>query len=186
MTTAACFLLAGTLKCCVKHYSASQYRLNPGNVGSEDIVMDELGFVANIAELRSRAEAVNDVVSYVPGSGKVDANGVLTVNLTKPVSNTGSLNVDNTRAYVVSLRVPIAKKHLFSNEGSAFVYSEYTRIQETYFQPELFATSKVLEAAGDHFADSTTIYKSTVGQMVGYKLCYKDQLDLNELVQGNV
>ena len=79
--------------------------------------MDELGFVANIAELRSRAEAVNDVVSYVPGSGKVDANGVLTVNLTKPVSNTGSLNVDNTRAYVVSLRVPIAKKHLFSNEG---------------------------------------------------------------------
>lgn len=164
--------------------TTAQYRLNPGNVGSEDIVMDELGFVANIAELRSRAEAVNDVVSYVPGSGKVDANGVLTVNLTKPVSNTGSLNVDNTRAYVVSLRVPIAKKHLFSNEGSAFVYSEYTRIQETYFQPELFATSKVLEAAGDHFADSTTIYKSTVGQMVGYKLCYKDQLDLNELVQG--
>lgn len=164
--------------------TTAQYRLNPGNVGSEDIVMDELGFVANIAELRSRAEAVNDVVSYVPGSGKVDANGVLTVNLTKPVSNTGSLNVDNTRAYVVSLRVPIAKKHLFSNEGSAFVYSEYTRIQETYFQPELFATSKVLEAAGDHFADSTTIYNSTVGQMVGYKLYYNSTLDLNELVQG--
>lgn len=164
--------------------TTAQYRLNPGNVGSEDIVMDELGFVANIAELRSRAEAVNDVVSYVPGSGKVDANGILTVNLTKPVSNTGSLNVDNTRAYVVSLRVPIAKKHLFSNEGSAFVYSEYTRIQETYFQPELFATSKVLEAAGDHFADSTTIYNSTVGEMVGYQLYYNSTLDLNELVQG--
>lgn len=163
--------------------TTAQYRLNPGNVGAEDVVMDELGFVSKIAVSRAD-EAVNDVVAYVPGSGKVDANGILTVNLTKPVSNSGSLNFNDNRIYTVSLRVPIAKKHLFDNEGAAFVYSEYTRVEETYFQPELFATSKVLEAAGSHFADSTTIYNSTVGQMVGYKLCYKDQLDLNELVQG--
>lgn len=163
--------------------TTAQYRLNPGNVGAEDVVMDELGFVSKIAVSRAD-EAVNDVVAYVPGSGKVDANGVLTVNLTKPVSNSGSLNFNDNRIYTVSLRVPIAKKHLFDNEGAAFVYSEYTRVEETYFQPELFATPKVLEAAGSHFADSTTIYNSTVGQMVGYKLCYKDQLDLNELVQG--
>lgn len=163
--------------------TTAQYRLNPGNVGAEDVVMDELGFVSKIAVSRAD-EAVNDVVAYVPGSGKVDANGILTVNLTKPVSNSGSLNFNDNRIYTVSLRVPIAKKHLFSNEGAAFVYSEYTRVEETYFQPELFATPKVLEAAGSHFADSTTIYNSTVGQMVGYKLCYKDQLDLNELVQG--
>lgn len=163
--------------------TTAQYRLNPGNVGAEDVVMDELGFVSKIAVSRA-GEAVNDVVAYVPGSGKVDANGILTVNLTKPVSNSGSLNFNDNRIYTVSLRVPIAKKHLFTNEGAAFVYSEYTRVEETYFQPELFATPKVLEAAGSHFADSTTIYNSTVGQMVGYKLCYKDQLDLNELVQG--
>lgn len=163
--------------------TTAQYRLNPGNVGAEDVVMDELGFVSKIAVSRAD-EAVNDVVAYVPGSGKVDANGILTVNLTKPVSNSGSLNFNDNRIYTVSLRVPIAKKHLFTNEGAAFVYSEYTRVEETYFQPELFATPKVLEAAGSHFADSTTIYNSTVGQMVGYKLCYKDQLDLNELVQG--
>lgn len=163
--------------------TTAQYRLNPGNVGAEDVVMDELGFVSKIAVSRAD-EAVNDVVAYVPGSGKVDANGILTVNLTKPVSNSGSLNFNDNRIYTVSLRVPIAKKHLFDNEGAAFVYSEYTRVEETYFQPELFATPKVLEAAGSHFADSTTIYNSTVGQMVGYKLCYKDQLDLNELVQG--
>ena len=163
--------------------TTAQYRLNPGNVGAEDVVMDELGFVSKIAVSRAD-EAVNDVVAYVPGSGKVDANGILTVNLTKPVSNSGSLNFNDNRIYTVSLRVPIAKKHLFTNEGAAFVYSEYTRVEETYFQPELFATPKVLEAAGSHFADSTTIYNSTVGQVVGYKLCYKDQLDLNELVQG--
>lgn len=163
--------------------TTAQYRLNPGNVGAEDVVMDELGFVSKIAVSRAD-EAINDVVAYVPGSGKVDANGILTVNLTKPVSNSGSLNFNDNRIYTVSLRVPIAKKHLFTNEGAAFVYSEYTRVEETYFQPELFATPKVLEAAGSHFADSTTIYNSTVGQMVGYKLCYKDQLDLNELVQG--
>lgn len=163
--------------------TTAQYRLNPGNVGAEDVVMDELGFVSKIAVSRAD-EAVNDVVAYVPGSGKVDANGILTVNLTKPVSNSSSLNFNDNRIYTVSLRVPIAKKHLFTNEGAAFVYSEYTRVEETYFQPELFATPKVLEAAGSHFADSTTIYNSTVGQMVGYKLCYKDQLDLNELVQG--
>ena len=151
--------------------TTAQYRLNPGNVGAEDVVMDELGFVSKIAVSRAD-EAVNDVVAYVPGSGKVDANGILTVNLTKPVSNSGSLNFNDNRIYTVSLRVPIAKKHLFTNEGAAFVYSEYTRVEE------------VLEAAGSHFADSTTIYNSTVGQMVGYKLCYKDQLDLNELVQG--
>lgn len=163
--------------------TTAQYRLNPGNVGAEDVVMDELGFVSKIAVSRAD-EAVNDVVAYVPGSGKVDANGILTVNLTKPVSNSGSLNFNDNRIYTVSLRVPIAKKHLFTNEGSAFVYSEYTRVEETYFQPELFATSKVLEAAGAHFADSTTIYNSAVQKMVGYQLCYKDQLDLNELVQG--
>lgn len=163
--------------------TTAQYRLNPGNVGAEDVVMDELGFVSKIAVSRAD-EAVNDVVAYVPGSGKVDANGILTVNLTKPVSNSGSLNFNDNRIYTVSLRVPIAKKHLFTNEGAAFVYSEYTRVEETYFQPELLATPKVLEAAGPHFADSTTIYKSTVQNMVGYQLCYKDQLDLNELVQG--
>lgn len=163
--------------------TTAQYRLNPGNVGAEDVVMDELGFVSKIAVSRAD-EAVNDVVAYVPGSGKVDANGVLTVNLTKPVSNSASLNLPDNKIYTVSLRVPIAKKHLFSNEGSAFVYSEYTRVEETYFQPQLFATPKVLEAAGSHFADSTTIYNSAVRKMVGYQLCYKDQLDLNELVQG--
>lgn len=163
--------------------TTAQYRLNPGNVGAEDIVMDDLGFVSKIAVSRADEE-VNDVVSYVAGSGKVDAKGILTVNLTKPASNSGSLNPEGNKIYTVSLRVPIAKKHLFTNEGSAFVYSEYTRIEETYFKPELYATSKVLEAAGSHFADSTAIYDSTVGQMVGYKLCYKNTLDLNELVQG--
>ena len=163
--------------------TTAQYRLNPGNVGAEDVVMDELGFVSKIAVSRAD-EAINDVVAYVPGSGKVDAHGVLTVNLTKPASNSASLNLPDNKIYTVSLRVPIAKKHLFTNEGAAFVYSEYTRVEETYFQPELFATPKVLEAAGAHFADSTTIYNSAVQKMVGYQLCYKDQLDLNELVQG--
>lgn len=163
--------------------TTAQYRLNPGNVGAEDVVMDELGFVSKIAVSRAD-EPINNVVAYVPGSGKVDAHGVLTVNLTKPASNSASLNLPDNKIYTVSLRVPIAKKHLFTNEGAAFVYSEYTRVEETYFQPELFATPKVLEAAGAHFADSTTIYNSAVQKMVGYQLCYKDQLDLNELVQG--
>lgn len=162
--------------------TTAQYRMNPANVGAADIDMEDLGFVSKIAVSRAD-EAVNDVVAYVPGSGKIE-NGVLTVNLTKPETNSNPLMFSDNRIYTVSLRVPIAKQHRFANEAAAFVYSEYTRVEETYFQPELYATSKVLAAAGTHFADSTTIYDSTVGQMVGYKLCYKDQLDLNELVQG--
>ncbi len=163
--------------------TTAQYRLNPGNVGLTDIDADGLGFVSKVAVSRAD-EAINDLVSYVPGSAVVDANGVLTVNIAKPKSDPNFLGRDDNKINTISLRVPIAKKHLFKGEANAFVYSEYTRLEETYFQPELYATSNVLAAAGDHFADSTTIYGSTVGQMVGYKLCYKNTLDLNELVQG--
>ncbi len=163
--------------------TTAQYRLNPGNVGLADIDAAGLGFVSKVAVSRAD-EAINDLVSYVPGSAEVDANGVLTVNIAKPKSDPNFLGRDDNKINTISLRVPIAKKHLFKGEANAFVYSEYTRLEETYFQPELYATSLALADAGDHFADSTTIYGSTVGQMVGYKLCYKKTLDLNDLVQG--
>ena len=117
----------------------AQYRLNPASIQEEDIQMDKLAYVTRKATTRAD-ETVDDIVKVASNGTKVSDNGILTVKLAK--SNTESLNdynLDANQIYTVSLKVPVAAKHLFKDQGEseAVVYSEFTRLYESYFKPEL-------------------------------------------------
>jgi len=156
-----------------------EYRLNPGTVGNEDININNLAFVSRIATTRA-AEVDNDIINVA--SANVEANGVLKIKAGK--SNTASLNLNGNKIYTVSLKVPIAAKHLFDKEGAANVYSEYTRLSEIYFTPKLHKTAAVGNTIPVHFNDSTEIYQSAMGSLVAAKVQYNKTLDLNTLVEG--
>lgn len=156
-----------------------EYRLNPGSIQNEDINLNELAFVSRIATTRA-PEVDNDIISVI--SGEVGANGVLKLKAGK--STTGSLNLSGNKIYTVSLKVPIAKKHLFEKESSANVYSEYTRLSEIYFTPKLQKTGLVASAIDLHFNDSTAVYQSGMNKLVAAKVQYNKTLDLNTLVEG--
>lgn len=157
-----------------------EYRLNPGSVRTQDIDAANLAFVSRIATTRA-AEVENDIITVV--SGEVSSNGILKVKAGKG-SNTASLNLTGNKIYTVSLKVPIAKQHLFDNETSANVYSEYTRLSEVYFTPKLHKTSAVANTINNHFNDSTSMYQSQMNALVAAKVQYNKTLDLNTLVQG--
>lgn len=156
-----------------------EYRMNPGTIQNSDINMNGLAFVSRIATTRA-GEIDNDIINVV--SGAISQNGVLKIKAGK--SNTNSLNLSGNKIYTVSLKVPIAKQHLFEGEGNACVYSEYTRLAETYFQPRLHKTSAVANKIDVHFNDSTTVYNSGIGDLIAAKVQYNKTLDLNTLVEG--
>lgn len=160
-----------------------EYRMNPATIQNSDINMNGLAFVSRIATTRA-PEVDNDIISVI--SGEISANGILKIKAGK--SNTNSLNrPESNKINTVSLKVPIAKQHLFENEGAASVYSEYSRLTETYFLPRLHKTPAVANAIDVHFNDSTTIYGrngSTMGMYIAAKVQYNKTLDLNTLVEG--
>ncbi len=161
------------------------YRLNPGTIKDADIKISDLAYVSQVATTRS-ADVLNDIVNVA--SASVGNNGRLTVKLGK--SNTESLNHPQAgKIYTVSLKVPIADKHLFSEQGEteASVYSEYTRLEETYFTPELaFVPGSYSDSYnnGHLYPDSTTLYNSAAGAKVSKNLVYNKSYNLNELVEG--
>lgn len=159
----------------------AQYRLNPATIGEDDIVKTGLAYVSRIATARA-AEVENDIVNVA--SSSVD-NGVLTVKLGK--SNTASLNLAGDKIYTISLKVPVAEKHLFTEQGetSFSVYSEYTRLAETYFTPELRFTDVMKNSAvNSHLNDSITMYAAGPNELVAKNIVYDKPYDLDELVYG--
>lgn len=163
--------------------ATAQYRLSPGTVTESDIVKTGLGYYTKIATARS-GEILDDVINVADAT--VGDNGILTVKLGK--SNTESLNLAGGKIYTVSLKVPIADKHLFTEQGEkeAAVYSEFTRLEETYFQPELAFVPDVYMGGPNlyHMSDSTTLYNSDHGKNINYQLKYDKTLDLTTLVQA--
>lgn len=160
----------------------AHYRLNPATLKDEDININDLSYVTRIASTRAGDEKAT-VVKVA--KAKVGADGTLIVNVTK--NNTESLNLtsDASKIYTVSLKVPIAKEHLFKGEGAASVYSEYTRVAETYFEPELrFVPGQNLDRNRIHLTDSATLYDSSVSELIDKKLVYDKTYDLYELVEG--
>lgn len=159
-----------------------QYRVSPGTIKTEDLDVQNMAFLSRVATVRTRAaEQPNDLINVV--SAEVTANGVLEVTAGK--STTGSLNrPEANKINTVSLKVPVAKKHLFKEESAFSVYSEYTRLEEVTFEPKLHKTALVDSKIPVDFSDSATIYKSGAKDLIAYQLCYKNTLDLNTLVQG--
>ncbi|MDE6065426.1 MAG: hypothetical protein K2G27_01245 [Duncaniella sp.] len=138
-----------------------RYRLSPAGVGLSDI--GEVTFVQQTAASRAAETPVIKVVSY----DKED-DGVLVVTATKDTNvTTGSINeAPGGKIYTVALKVPVAPKNYFSwtdengnkvteDAADAVVYSEYCRLAESSFTPEIAqaGTSPV-----DHFWDATTIW----------------------------
>lgn len=153
-----------------------EYRVSPSNVSDADIDMNNISFASRVAE--SRAEN-NSVIKFI--SGKVN-DGVLTVKAGK--NTTGSLLLDGKKINTVALNVPVAKKHLFEGESSFSVFSEYTRVSETYFQPYIEKTKVVAGDIKVHFNDSAIVYNAGEKALVAYNHVYNKPLDLNTLVQG--
>lgn len=161
----------------------ARYRLNPGTVTESDVVMNELAFVSNVATSRA-AESSNNLINIA--DAKIGANGVLTLNLGK--STTTTLNRADGKINTVALRVPIAAKHLFTEQGetSANVYSEFSRLEETYFQPELmYVPGANLDAANTHpYVDSLAVYNSAADAKIARTIVYNQTYDLYDLVEG--
>lgn len=166
----------------------AEYRLNPGTVTNEDIVRTGLAFVSRIATARS-AEAVNDLINVADAN--IDGDGILKLKLGK--SNTASLNRTDGKINTVSLRVPIADKHLFKDQGEteAYVYSEYTRLEESYFEPEIMyvpGANQDLDAAGKKithpYADSLAVYNSAPNAVVAKAIEYNTTFNLYDLIEG--
>lgn len=171
----------------------AQYRLNPASIQDEDIQIDNLAYVTRKATLKSRAdEMVDEVVGVDTKNSKVSDNGILTVKLTK--TNTESLNDYNLGAdqvYTVSLKVPVAAKHLFKDNGEqeAIVYSEFTRLSESYFKPELGCKPGAYLGTYSHPLDSLYYCVNTgagwaAGAGIVKNIVYNKPFNLYELIGG--
>lgn len=162
----------------------AKYRLNPATLKNEDIDIKGMDYVTSIAETRATGVQSKSVVTVADAN--IGNDGVLTVKLGK--NNTASLNLSGNQIYTASLKVPVAAKHLFDGEASANVYSEFTRLSETYFQPELRFVEKQYKASADNnghlWNDSTVLYNSAENQLIAKNLVYNKTYDLYDLVEG--
>lgn len=165
----------------------AQYRLNPGTITENDIKLLDMKYVSQVATTRA-AEVENDIVNVAGAT--VGSNGRLIVKLGK--STTESLNFDDPNTInTVSLKVPIADKHLFTEQGEteASVYSEYTRLEETYFQPELAYKPGSYIGTASHPQDSLYYCVSSgagyaAGEGIVKNIVYNKPFNLYDLVGG--
>lgn len=158
----------------------AEYRLNPAAITEDDIVLDGLAYVTKVATSRA-AETTDDIINV--SSASVSEYGKLKVKLGK--SNTTSLNLTGGKINTVALRVPVAAKHLFTGETSANVYSEYTRLSEVYFTPELgFVPGANVNSSVTHPVDSATVYAYGADQGINKFIIYDQTYDLYDLVEA--
>ena len=165
------------------------YRLNPSGVTLTDIDADNVKFVQMVAASRA---AETPVVSVV-GVTKDPETGYLVVNATKAEGVTGSIdNAGEGKIYTVALKVPVAAKNYYTwtdvngqtvteDAADAVVYSEYSRLSEASFIPEI-AQAGVTNPI-NHFSDINiwTTANVTPVEEVSY---VTEGYDLSELVTG--
>lgn len=162
----------------------AEYRLNPGTVTENDVILNQLAYVSRVATSRS-TDVLDDIINV--HSASVSGDGILTVKLGK--SNTESLNRSGNEINTVSLKVPIAAKHLFTEQGetSASVYSEFTRLEEIYFTPELMFVPgqyRASEVDSHPYTDSLKVYNAAAGANIARNIVYNKTFDLYNLVEG--
>ncbi|MDE5635385.1 MAG: hypothetical protein K2I52_03640, partial [Muribaculaceae bacterium] len=166
------------------------YRMNPAGVSLSDIVAADVTFVQQTATSRAAEKPVVKVVS-------VDTNedNQLVVTATKAEGVTNSIdNAGAGKIYTVALRVPIAPENYYTlpdgNKESAedaVVYSEYCRLAESTFVPEIAWDKEYAE--GDeiaHFWDQT-LWDDADAEIVSkvpYSMEDGKTFDLHTLVAG--
>ncbi len=166
------------------------YRMNPAGVSLSDIVAANVTFVQQTATSRAAEVPVVKVV-------KVEKNdeGHLIVSATKADGVTSSIdNAGAGRIYTVALKVPVAPKNYYTwkdaqgkevkeSAEDAVVYSEYSRLAESTFTPEIAAVQKKF----GHFWNSSAIYSDDIDPVVEvpYTLAEGEEgFDLTSLVTG--
>ena len=155
----------------------ANYRLNPGTLVASDIDIEGMGFVSQVAQTRA-GEDFNKVIAI--DKAEVGANGVLTLNLKKVINDINTPDQYNhNKFYTVSLKVPVAKKHLFENETEAAVYSEFARVMEVSGNASLV---RLTNDGPVSLNDSTNAYNPG-----GWDLTvpYNSSLDLNTIIKAS-
>lgn len=150
-----------------------QYRLNPATVNEKGIDLNNLSFVG--LEAVSRSEK-SDYINVVSSSIE---SGVLKLNLGK--ADTKTLNGTNGKIKTVALKVPVTS--LFDNEANVYVYSEYNRLNETYFKPTLGRVPAAGNVITDHFMDSVAAYNKATFDDNCIPLVYNQKHDLFDIAE---
>lgn len=191
------------------------YALSPNTVKLESLDAENIEVKAaksTAVETRAANDYVESPVKFNGISSFKD--GLMTVKMKK--TTTGSLNLGTVGSkreniYIVSLKVP--RKAGYNGQEAANVYSENSRLVETYFTPQIADKEasdnaknwgkldasntypafykKDVKGVGTmsyHFNDSTTLYSSAVdgtgNPFVRKELPYKESFDLNTIVTG--
>ncbi len=181
------------------HAVEAKYRLNPATITASDIDIAGLSYVTEVATFKTRAA---QEPKFAVSGAEIGENGVLTVKLDNLVPGKfreGLLNDNRYSTYedlTASLRVPVAKKHLFENETEAVVYSEFVRLTEKAFYPYL-GLSYQAPNRGDYYVynlannlkgwpyqSTSDLYNTSESTYVVKKLPYNTTYDLNELFIG--
>lgn len=161
--------------------TTATYRLNPSSVSIEGIDSANIDFVAATAEVRS--VLANSPVKF--NGIKSFQNGLMTVKL-KRTSTEGSLNLSGNKTYIVALKVPRYNK----DKSTTDIYSENSRLVETLFTPRIAKLAWDVTDKQHHYADSATIWKTSVDlddevkNPIAAEIYYNETKDLSTLVTG--
>ncbi len=167
----------------------AKYRLNPATITGQDIDLDGIGYFTHIAEFRTRASEEKEVLTITGKS--VGADGILTVQLSNPNPTELREGLKNNEDYTVSLRVPVAKSHLFEGETAAEVYSEFARLREINFTPSLGLSYQANDRGASYVNNlykwnGNSLYNLDAKVNVVKALAYNKTYDLNNLFIGRM
>lgn len=152
------------------------YRLNPSTVGLEDIDVNGIEFVDGIATSRAATQAL---IQVAENGASINEEGQLVLNVVKTSDDLFSKGLASNEINIVALKVPVAKKHLFSDETEANVFSEYVRLAEFQLKPQIGKVG--LETADKQFNDSVAAYQNNVEVV---KVPYTKSQDLLEIADA--
>lgn len=154
------------------------YRLNPTTVGLEDIVADGISFVDGIATSRAASDNLS-LIKVAAGGATIDDKGQLVLNVVKTSDALFNNGLASNEINIVALKVPLAQKHLFSEETEAYVYSEYVRLAEYQLKPQIGKVGE--DVATIQFNDSVAAYSANVEAV---KVSYTSSQDLLEIANA--
>lgn len=157
------------------------YRMNPSGVKLDCIDKDKVSYIANIASTRASVESPIKVTGC-----ELDKDGdlVVSVKKTEKYVNQNLSSAGGNNIWIAALSIPINKNYWTVENENAVVYSEYTRLSETVFEPMLTKKSTNHTGIADgHLWTKADLYGSTVDQKVYKEFAFdSDPIDLMELV----
>ncbi len=152
------------------------YRMNPNSLDIDCIDKDKVSYMVNTATTRASVE--NSPIKVTKCNVNKDGEFVVNIQKTDDYKhvNIGDKDSDG-KIFIAALRVPINKEFWTVENEDAVVYSEYSRLDEVEFTPELAKSTNLKHHLWD--------WESAKKENVAYKeLAYDiDGYNLMELVK---